>query len=247
VTTDQFRGIYIPDHVEQINRDLGRLQEIGARFDPYSEEEIELSQDEVDEIRAINLEILMESAFEDADLVDYDRLSAMLKHTSVLAQLDDDARERIATVLLENLEHLYPLAGDVTRFFAGFESANSQVRRRIAKRLTSTLLAHSNRRPPDYFVCWILSIFASSSRWSHAREVLRIFREYRSDAVRRYAALALACVGGRPEALQVRDEYIAASPGTRLAILLASRNLGADERRHWRQAVQVEGVIERLI
>ncbi len=44
---------------------------------------------------------------------------------------------------------------------------------------------------------------------------------------------------------EAKDEYTAASPLLRLALLFATRKLGNDERKHWRLAVS--GSLEKLI
>jgi hypothetical protein len=68
-----------------------------------------------------------------------------------------------------------------------------------------------------------------------------------SNVVRRFAALALYANGSRSDAMALRNEYANSSPLTRLAILLAARKLGNDERRHWRRTLQLTGVLERLL
>jgi hypothetical protein len=76
---------------------------------------------------------------------------------------------------------------------------------------------------------------------------LRIFNTHPSDVVRRFAALALNANGSRADAVAMRTGYANSSPLTRLAILLASRKQGTDERKHWRQMLGLTGVLERLL
>jgi hypothetical protein len=92
-----------------------------------------------------------------------------------------------------------------------------------------------------------LNVFASSANWGGATEILRIFQTHPSNVVRRFAALALYANGSRSDAMALRNEYANSSPLTRLAILLAARKLGNDERQHWRRTLQLTGVLERLL
>ena len=65
------------------------------------------------------------------------------------------------------------------------------------------------------------------------------FRDHRSEIVRRSAALAIALNGSRADAIEARDRFAASSPIEQLSILLATRKLGQDERRHWKRSLQL--------
>ena len=65
--------------------------------------------------------------------------------------------------------------------------------------------------------------------------------------MKRYAALAVAVCGTRAEALIVKDDLPAASDMLRLAILSASNKLGGDERKHWKLAHQIQGIVEKIV
>ena len=58
--------------------------------------------------------------------------------------------------------------------------------------------------------------------------------------MRRYAALALSASGRRSQALSFKDAFQSSEPLTRLALLRGSCKLGADERRHWLERVQLD-------
>ena len=94
---------------------------------------------------------------------------------------------------------------------------------------------------------WILSIFGQSSQWREAPDFARIFRDHRSESVRRAAALAIGMNGTRADAVEIKDRFTAGSPLEQLAILVAGRRLGADERQHWRGTLQLTGPLEKRI
>lgn len=94
---------------------------------------------------------------------------------------------------------------------------------------------------------WVLHIFASAPAWNHAQDIVKLYSQSTSEVIKRFASLAIHSSGSRAQALAVKDEYIAASPLLKLAILFASRKLGNDERKHWRLAQGVSGSIEKLI
>ena len=112
----------------------------------------------------------------DRTLVDYERLTAILGHPSLLERLSHDRRDEIARVLLDNIEHLYPIAEAISRFFQTFDTGPQHIRRRIAKGLLKSVKSFRGRWPPDYHMIWVLSVFASSANWGGATEILGIFR-----------------------------------------------------------------------
>jgi hypothetical protein len=94
---------------------------------------------------------------------------------------------------------------------------------------------------------WILHIFASDPSWNHTKELVALYANSTSQVIKRYAALAIRSTGKRAEAVAIKDDYAAASPLMKLAILFASKNLGVDERKHWKLANGISGGIEKLI
>ena len=119
-------------------------------------------------------------------------------------------------------------------------------KKKIAKKLLKSLKSKRNP-PPDYFTMWILHIFSTSQDWNHASDIVELYRRTTSEVVKRYAALAVAVCGSRSEALVVKDDLSATSSLLRLAILSASNKLGKDERKHWKLANQIHGVVEKLV
>ena len=94
---------------------------------------------------------------------------------------------------------------------------------------------------------WMLYIFSTSEDWNHVKDIIAIYQNSTSDVVKRYAALAIAKGGTRSEALVIKDDLGSASDMLRLSILEASQKLGKDERKHWKLAHQINGIIEKII
>lgn len=119
-------------------------------------------------------------------------------------------------------------------------------RKGIAKKLLKPLKSKRNP-PPPYYAMWILNIFASSPLWGHSEEIFQLYSETTSEIIKRLAALVVFTSGSRAHALAIKDDYINASPLLKMAILYASKQLGLDERKHWKLSHGVNGVIEKLI
>lgn len=243
----RFRRRFASTPEAEVDHRLDVLNDLSARFDPYLEEEVELSDEEIAQLTAAGIAEIIEEALEEKDLVDYETISAILRHRSVLSQLPVEFRKRVADTLLDNIEHLYPVADEVARFFSGFTDYNWGDRKRARTKLIKSLDPRKGRWPPDFYIMWILAIFAESDAWRDTPDYARIFRDHRSDVVRRTAALAIYKNGTRADALETKDRYEAASRLEQTAILLASRKLGKDERKHWRNSLQITGPLEKKL
>lgn len=149
-------------------------------------------------------------------------------------------------LVIDNAELLYPVAEQIAKYVLSFDDLTRVEQKRIATKLLRPLKSKRNP-PPPYYATWILHIFASESAWNHARDIVALYSESTSEVIKRHAALAVHSSGNRSEAVAIKDNYVGASPLLRLAILFASRNLGADERKHWKFANGVSGGIEKLI
>lgn len=183
---------------EEVDIRISMIQELATLFDPYSGEEQEVTDEHIAELTELNIAELVADALEDRDFVDYPTLSALLRHPVIFTMLPVDARKNLGEVLLRNAQHLYPIAEDVAGFFESFVDQSWQDRRRIRNRLLASIGPRRGKWPPEYYIVWILNLFAQSDAWRHAPDFARIFRDHRSDLVRRMAALAIsAMVVGR--------------------------------------------------
>lgn len=241
----QIRGV--PEYVEK-NLTLHSEKEINRRkllsmieTDEYEVTSYEdLDEDQRKEIDALNLSEMLTEALGEGEKVDYREVSFILDRLAALERL-----ELIPTVL-DNLERLFPVAEAVAAFFTQLGSLTADRRREIGTALLKPILNAHEQKTPDYYSMWVLSVFQSDPDWNHAEDLLAIFRGTNSDAVRRFAALALARSGSRAQALAMKEYLTAASPLCRTAMLLATARLGKDERRHLRTSLKLTDEMERL-
>lgn len=197
-----------------INDRVAVLSRIAARFDPYEDDEPEISAEEMQELEEVSFPDVLEEALADRSLVDYETVSAILNHPGILERLTSETRESIADTLLANLEHLYPVAEEVSQFLQTFSTAPRRLRSRVRAGILRSMEPHRGEWPPDYHLVWMLTVFATSRDWGERSELLQIFRTHRSDAVRRFAALALHATGSRSQAVAIKGDWQSASPMT---------------------------------
>ncbi len=243
---------YYQEHIlmTQEERLLDRsiaLMSVLQEFTGYEDEEDEIDESQIEEIEAINLEDMLKEALEDKDVVDYGTASFILGRVGSMRVLSDDKKFQLTDIVLRNIEHLYPVADSVGRFFLSFGDISNRNRKRISKALLRPMRSGRRIKPPDFYMMWVLSIFSMSPEWNRSDDLLTIYRNSNSEVVKRYAAGALSKTGNRNHALLVCDDFERASPLWRLGILLCSRCLGADERRHWKRRSVISGHLEKRI
>lgn len=220
---------------------------VEARFNKIVEEHFydidsidELTEEQRATIDDVDFEQVLAEALEE-EPINYKKVSFILEKLSALQN------EGLIDIVLENLDHLYPVAHALNAFFRDFEHMPARQKKKIAESLLKPILPNQKYRAPEYYAVWILDLFATHAEWNHANQLLQIFRDTQSQTIKRYAALAIGNSGSRSEALVFKEHITAATPLTRTAILIASKKLPADERTHWRQSLTLSDQLEKLI
>jgi hypothetical protein len=222
---------------ERQRRDILRILIADASY-PRSWEQ--LSTEEQAEVNSLNLAQMLEEALTPDTPVDFAEVSFILGRLSALQ------RPELIPLVLRNLERLYPVSHSVAAFFSRLTALPARTRKRVGDALLRPLRRQRQPRPPAYYAIWILSLFHSARSWDHADALLRIYRDATSPIVRRAAALALATCGSRAHVLPLKEDIHGAPPLLRTAILAASKRLGQDERRFWRQSLRLADPLEKL-
>ncbi len=222
------------DEKEEARRKLIDL--VGDYDDAVSYED--LDEDQKREIDALNLSEMLTEALAEGHNVDFKEVSFVLGRLSALE------KPELIPIVLDNLERLLPVAHSVAAFFKKFENLDAATREEVAGSLLGQIL--DDRHSSEYYAVWILSIFQHHSHWNHADQLLRVFRETSSDAVRRAAVLALASCGTRAQVLHVKQYLQTASSLSRTAMMLATKKMGTDERKYLRASLKLQDSFERL-
>jgi hypothetical protein len=255
LTIEDYRRKHLFDHGEQLtDRDtvVNILREFrigyeGATGD--SEDEL-VDEAEVEEALAVlqgtDLKGMLEASLEDTELVDYQAVTYALTKLPRIPGAPSGLKREVLHLVIDNAELLYPVAEHIATYVLSFNDLSRAEQKQIAGKLLKPLKSKRNP-PPPYYAMWVLHVFASAPEWNHAQDIVKLYAEATSEVVKRFAALAIHASGTRSQALAVKDQYTAASPLLRLAILFATKKLGSDERKHWRLAQGVNGSLEKLI
>jgi len=213
------------------------LDLVGDYDDPVSYDE--MSEEQQREIDAMNLSEMLTDALAEGENVDFKGVSFILGRLSALE------KPELIPIVLNNLERLAPVAHSVAAFFKRFGEMEERTREEAAIAMLDPILRNS-KYASEYYSIWILSIFASNPVWNHAESLLKIFRETSSDAVRRFAALALGASGTRAQVIHVKQYLQSASSLCRTAMMIASAKMGPDERKYLKQSLRLHDSFEKL-
>lgn len=197
-------------------------------------------------LQGIDLKGMLEESLADTALVDYEAVTYALVKLPRIPGVEDDVKHEVLDLIIDNAELLYPVAEYIAKYILSFDNLTAKDQKKIAAKLLKPLKSKRNP-PPAYYAMWILYIFSTSSNWNHVSDIVSLYRESKSEIIKRYAALAVHISGSRADALNMKDDFVAASPMLRSAILFAARKLGADERKHWKLSVGVTGLLEKSI
>jgi len=186
----------------------------------------DLTSEEKEALDAVDLEEVLTDALDEEE-IDYKKVAFILERLSSLERTD------LIEIVIKHLQRLYPVAHALHAFFRNIEPIDVSTRRRCARKLLIPILARGDKQAPEFYSIWILDLFGQDAEWNQAVNLGRIFRDSQSQAIRRYAAIALSSSGNRSEALIFKETFQSSADLTRSALLQASGKLGADERKHW--------------
>jgi hypothetical protein len=225
------------------------LRDIVTGYDDEPDEDEldeETIQEILEELHGFDLLGMLNTSISDENLVDYEIVSYVLSKLPRIPSAPNDLKRQVLDLVIDNADLLYPAAEHIAKYVVSFDHLSKSDKKKIAKKLLKPLKSKRNP-PPTYYAMWMLWIFSTSEDWNQIRDIIQLYQTSSSEVLRRYAALAIARSGSRAEALIIKDDYAAASDMLKLSILKASNKLGKDERKHWKLAHQVNGILEKKI
>jgi hypothetical protein len=228
---------YLTTHTKKEEEKRKLLDLVGDYEEAMSYEDMSAEQQR--EIDAMNLSEMLADALAEGQNVDFREVSFILGRLSALE------KPELIPIVLNNIERLAPVTHSIAAFFKKFSNMEDATRKEAATVLLDPILRNS-KYASEYYTIWILSIFADNPVWDHAESLLRILRETRSDAVRRFAALALGTSGSRAQVIHVKQYLPSASSLCRTSLMLATAKMGRDERKYLRQSLRLHDSFEKL-
>jgi hypothetical protein len=230
IPVKRYQTDVLSEHEDQLSdRDeaVRVLKEFATDYDADEDKEPDpdLVAQALAKLQAIDLMKLLRRSLRNTALVDYEAVTYALTRLPRIPGELVSLKRQVLDLVIENAALLYPVAEHIAKYVLTFDDLSGSERRQVARKLLRPLSSRKHR-PPDYYAMWILHVFASTPDWNHSREIIALYRDANNEVVKRFAALAIHTGGTRAEALAMKDDYAAASPLLRLALLFLIRSLG---------------------
>lgn len=222
------------------------VEEFLMDVDDYDEgDEDEVDEEGLDEWPDHSVLLnLMDGALSDEENLDLKFVELALRKLSRLpSALTERFDAEFCGWVVSNIRKLGRISPSVAGFLRSRTGLSGREKRQFGRRILR-FLEKLGKNDMEFAAMWLLTIFESDEEWNQANELTRMYANTSSETVRRGIALALARAGSRAQVLSIVDQFDSASPLHRLSLLKAARQLGKDERRHWRLQRTFDGVLE---
>ena len=165
----------------------------------------------MDDVQVVALLEMLVDAMPDDGSIDH-RVVGFVARRLAKVPLDLGVASVVLEVLVENIDRLVPVIEAVSRLVVAL-LAKTGAPKSVAKSLLKSL----RRATVNHHAIWILTIFAGERRWRITDKLGKVWQDADCDAVRRFAALAIAETRGSLPLSPT--EFEEASPLVRLALL----------------------------
>ncbi len=155
------------DNLVNVFRNFRGGYEDGADEEVPNEEEITRA---IALLQGMDLKEMLNSSLADTGLVDYEAVMYVLTKLPRIPGVSPDLKREVLDLVIDKAELLYPVAEQIAKYVLSFNDLTVLDRKRISAKLLKLL--KSRHPPPPFYAMWILHIFASTSDWNNAREIL---------------------------------------------------------------------------
>lgn len=146
-----------------------------------------------------------------------------------LGQLQDKAALEL---VVEHMDHLYPVFPDVVEYIRSLNCLTSEERVAVGKSmvrfLETSLVSHL-----EFHRMWLLTLFSKADGFNSESEFVKLYNRYHDLHSRRELILALGRSNQDYWFRTLKREVRGFEPWQKRAMLRAGSSLPPDERRHW--------------
>lgn len=164
----------------------------------------------------------------------------------LLKRLSQTNNQSAINEILDNFDIFYLVVNTVISYFSTLQSIDSNLREKIGEKLIR-ILKESFVGQSSYNRLWILSLFAESSEWGGADELMVLYRLYDDDFTRRELILALGAAGKDYWFTSERKKFPSQfTSWERRAFLKAYNCVHKDESHHWYRSMEMNTDLDIL-
>ncbi len=164
----------------------------------------------------------------------------------LLKRLSQTNNQSAINEILDNFDIFYPVINTVISYFSTLQSINSNLKEKIGEKLMR-ILKESFVGQSSYNRLWILSLFAESSEWAGAGELMDLYSHYNDDFTRRELILALGTAGKHYWFTSERKKFpFQFTSWQRRAFLKAYNCVHKEESYHWYKSMKINTNLDIL-
>lgn len=236
----------LKDHEETLEEKFNDLLETLRDVSPYDDDDDALDEEALKYLKQVSVNTALKDALK-AAVPNYQLASFLLHRVGTQLALPPNQKSALAHTVVKNIDKLAPIADSACKFLMSLGDLAESEKRTIRRALLRPIDGGGVEDAPEFYSYWALSVLATGEDWGGADAVRQIYSRSNSSIVKRAAACALAVLGDRSHAVLVRKELHGTSePLLRTALLLLSKKMGADERKHWLKT-QTQDEFEKMI
>ncbi len=137
------------------------------------------------------------------------------------------------SLVLKNLETLYPVFKDVVLYIQEIRRLNTAQRQGIGEDLIELLQKDSLVGYLEYHKCWVLNLFTHDTEWDNEKCFVELYNLHTDEFSRRELILAMGRAGQHYWFKSNKKNITQFRPWEKRAFLAAASCLPGDEAKHW--------------
>jgi hypothetical protein len=206
------------------------LEDMGIE-DPYEEIDYDsLETEQQEEIDSLNLRGILEEQIGLGIDLNLNITGFILRRLSQINDLDG------LSLVLKNIETLYPVFKDVLIYVTAIRKVDTKYRRKLGRFLIE-LIKNSVVGHLEFHKCWIINTFTKNKEWDNKNEFATIYNNNNDEFSRRESILALGRAGQDYWFKTKKRNVFQFGPWEKRAFLAAASCLPKDEAKHWYRSI----------
>ena len=203
LTTEDYRSRVLASPEDELVSEEDVVADFLEATGGYADEVDESDVEEMLEVlHSEDLLSMLDRALSRNSVVDLRRVAHLLRLLTLLRGAPEEAHRQALALLLDHVTALSPIADTVCKYWLSLGFLDREDKRTVGDMLLKSLRS-LGLDEHEYLTVWVLHLFGSDPDWNRRNELLRIYLDTHSEAIKRAAAVALRSSGTRSEAIAV--------------------------------------------
>lgn len=221
------------------------VRELNEAVDYDDDDEVDNQEDD-DVVDAANLPRIFNLSLTIEDRPKYGLVRFLLERALLQPGVPEAIQREVLRQAMDTVWDLLPVFDAIARALVETRAVPDAQLSQFARRVLRELRQRAIFQPGQVLV-WLCWLVGEAGLRGVAREVRELAESTVDECVRREALIAVSKIGTRADVLDVKDRYRVLPQTVRPGLVIATRLLGADERRFWRRELAITDYYDKLI